>query len=162
MALPLGCLKASALQRKCFAYMWRGVHWRVWWGLVWVPGMEVGIVGVEMGVVSLGVVVSTLPVALTVVVMAVVLVRMGRGLQVLVRVRVHVMVGPLLLPRWHHLHHVAHGVHVAVSDGTGVVWKCSLEPLNRQDGHQTQCLTSFYYESLYMLSYISALIINRA
>lgn len=79
--------------------MRRGVHCRVWRGLVWVPGMEVGIVGVEMGVVSLRVVVSTLPVALTVVVMAVVLVRMGRGLQVLVRVRVHVMVAPLLLPR---------------------------------------------------------------
>lgn len=63
-----------------------------------VPGMEVGIVGVVMGVVSLRVMVSTLPVCLIVVVMAVVLVRVGRGLQVLVRVRVHMMVGALFLP----------------------------------------------------------------
>ncbi len=143
MALPLGCLKASALWGMCFAYMWRRVHWRVRWGLVWVSGMEVGIVGVVMGIVSLRVVVSTLAVALAVVVMAVVLVRVGRGLQVLVRVWVHVMVGALLLPRWHHLHHVAHGVHVAVGDGTRVVWKCSLQPLSRQNGHRTQCFTSF-------------------
>lgn len=60
------------------------------------PGMKVGIVGVVMGVVSLRVMVST-AVALVVVVMAVVLVCMRRGLQVLVRV--HVMVGALLLPR---------------------------------------------------------------
>lgn len=59
------------------------------------PGMEVGVVGVVMGVVW--VVVAALPVALAVVVVAVVLVRVGRGLQVLVRV--HVMVGALLLPR---------------------------------------------------------------
>ncbi|TNN78417.1 hypothetical protein EYF80_011401 [Liparis tanakae] len=47
--------------------------------------MEVGIVGVVMGVVSLRVVVSALAVALAVVVVTVVLVRVGRGLQVLVR-----------------------------------------------------------------------------
>lgn len=61
------------------------------------PGMEVGIVGVVMGVVSLRVVVTTLAMALAVVVVAMVLVRVRRGLKVLVRV--HVMVGALLLPR---------------------------------------------------------------
>lgn len=71
----------------------------MWRGLVRVPAVEVRIVGVVMGVVSLGVVVSPLPMALTVVVMAVVLVRVGRSLQVLVLVRVHVMVGALLLSR---------------------------------------------------------------
>lgn len=58
-----------------------------------------GIVGVVMGVVSLRVVVSTLAVSLAVMMVAVVLVRVWRSLQVLVRVRVHVMVGALLLPR---------------------------------------------------------------
>lgn len=63
------------------------------------PGMEMGIVGVVMGVVSLRVVVSTLAVSLAVMMVAVVLVRVWRSLQVLVRVRVHVMVAALLLPR---------------------------------------------------------------
>lgn len=58
--------------------------------------VEMGIVGVVVGVVSLRVVV---PGALIVVVVAVVLVCVGRGLQVLVRVRVHVMVASLLLSR---------------------------------------------------------------
>lgn len=58
-----------------------------------------GIVGVVMGVVSLRVVVSTLAVSLAVMMVAVVLVRVWRSLQVLVRVRVHVMVAALLLPR---------------------------------------------------------------
>lgn len=61
--------------------------------------MEMGIVGVVMGVVSLRVVVSTLAVSLAVMMVAVVLVRVWRSLQVLVRVRVHVMVAALLLPR---------------------------------------------------------------
>lgn len=72
-----------------------GVHWRVRRGLVRV--MEMGIVGVVVVVVSLRVVVPALPGALTVVVVAVVLVRVGWSLQVLVRVRVHVMVAALLL-----------------------------------------------------------------
>lgn len=83
--------------------------------------MEMGIVGVVVVVVSLRVVVPALPGALAVVVVAVVLVRVGWSLQVLVWVRVHVVVAALLLPRGHHLHHVAHGVHVAVGDGTRVV-----------------------------------------
>lgn len=66
-----------------------------------VSGMEVGGVGVVVGVVSLrGVVVTALAVPLVVgvvVVGGVVLVGVGRGLQVLVRVGVHVVVGPLLL-----------------------------------------------------------------
>lgn len=137
----------------CFAYMRSRVHRRVRWGLVWVPGMEVGIVGVVMGVVSLRVMVSTLAVALAVVVVvAVVLVGVGRCLQVLVRVWVHVMVGALVLPRWHHLHHVAHGVHVAVCDGTRMVWKCSLQPLIRQNGNRTQRLTSFSIKNIHLKS----------
>lgn len=83
------------------------------------PGMEVVVVGVVMVIVPLRVVVSA--VALVVMVVTVVLVRVWRGLQVLVWMRVHVMVGALLLPRRHHLHHVAHGVHVAVGDGAGMV-----------------------------------------
>lgn len=102
-------------------------------GLVRVPGVEMGIVGVVMGVVSLRVVVPALPGPLTVVVVAVVLVCVRGGLQVLVRVRVHVMVAALLLPRRHHLHHVAHGVHVAVGDGARVVRECGLQPLGRQN-----------------------------
>lgn len=55
--------------------------------------MEVRIVGVVMGVVSLWMVVSSL----VVMVMGVVLVRVRRGLQVLVWMRVHVMMRALLL-----------------------------------------------------------------
>lgn len=102
-------------------------------GLVRVPAVEVGIVGVVMGVVSLRVVVPALPGPLVVVVVAVVLVRVRRGLQVLVRVRVHVVVASLLLSRRHHLHHVAHGVHVAVGDGAGVVRERGLQPLGGQN-----------------------------
>lgn len=104
----------------------------MWRGLVRVPSVEMGIVGVVMGVVSLRVVVPALPGALIVVVVSVVLVRVGGGLQVLVRVRVHVVVAALLLSRRHHLHHVAHGVHVAVGDGARVVRKCGLQPLGGQ------------------------------
>lgn len=105
-------------------------------GLVRVPdaAVQVGVVGVVVGVVALGGVVVgalALAVALAVVVvvvvtLAVVLVGVGRSLQVLVLVRVHVVVvggggGAGLLPRRHHLHHVTHGVHVAVGDGARVV-----------------------------------------
>lgn len=85
------------------------------------------------------VVVRRLAVALVVMVVLVVLVRVGRSLQVLVRV--HVMMAALLLPRRHHVHHVTHGVHVAVRNGAGVVRKCSLQPLRR---HETQRLTTFH------------------
>lgn len=156
------CLKASTLKGICFAYMWGGVHRRVWWGLVRVPGVEVRVVGVVMGVVSLRVVVPTLPVALAVVVMDMVLIRVGRGLQVLVRMWVHVMVGALLLPWWHHLHHVAHGVHVAIGDGTRVVWKCCLQSLRRQNGQQNKMFNVNICESLGTESSISALIINSS
>lgn len=121
------------LDRVYVTNLWSRVHCRMRWCLVRVTRVKVGIVGVVVGVVSLRVVVCGLPVALVVVVMAVVLVRMGRSLQVLVRVRVHVMVVALLLPRWHHLHHVAHGVHVPVGDGSRVVWKCCLQSLGKHN-----------------------------
>lgn len=137
-SLSSGGLKAGAQRGILSTHVCGGVHRRVRRGLVRVPAVEMGIVGVVMGVVSLRVVVPALPGPLVVVVVAVVLVRVRRGLQVLVRVRVHVMVASLLLSRRHHLHHVAHGVHVAVGDGAGVVRERGLQPLGGQN--QTQRL----------------------
>lgn len=134
------CLGAQTLGIG-FSYLW--VHRRVRWCLVWVPGQKVRIVGVVMRVVSLWVVVCALPVALAVVVVSVVLVRVGRCLEVLVRVRVHVMMVALLLPCWHHLHHVAHGVHVAVGDGTRVVGEGSFQPLRGEKRYTQHLILCF-------------------
>lgn len=68
---------------------------------MWVALVKVRLVGVVVGVVSLLVVVPalTVPLGVVVVVVGVVLVGVGGWLHVLVRVGVHVVVAPLILPR---------------------------------------------------------------
>lgn len=61
------------------------------------------------------------------VVVGMVWVSVGWALHVLVRVRVQVMVTGLILPRWHHLHHMTHGVHAAIRHAPWMVGKGSFQ-----------------------------------